>query len=191
MKYGLGAALLCGLLATTGAAQAGTITYGLKYTTVTSGATASGFVSFNDAVLPNGPVSLSNISAAALGVVDWGLTVTGATSGNGTFTLADIQAVAGQQDGWLWVLSAPINLNSELVAQAGFSDFNWCAGTASCGSATAPGGSSAKHIQTNGETGEILTLVSMTPESVPEPFTLSLFGAGLAGAVAMRRRKKS
>ncbi len=27
--------------------------------------------------------------------------------------------------------------------------------------------------------------------SVPEPFTLSIFGAGLAGAVAMRRRKKS
>jgi len=27
--------------------------------------------------------------------------------------------------------------------------------------------------------------------SVPEPLTLSLFGAGLAGAVAMRRRKKN
>jgi hypothetical protein len=27
--------------------------------------------------------------------------------------------------------------------------------------------------------------------NVPEPFTLSLFGAGLAGAVAMRRRKKA
>jgi fibro-slime domain-containing protein len=27
--------------------------------------------------------------------------------------------------------------------------------------------------------------------SVPEPFTLSLFGAGLAGAVAMRRRNKA
>ena len=29
-----------------------------------------------------------------------------------------------------------------------------------------------------------------TPQNVPEPITLSLFGAGLAGAVAMRRRKK-
>jgi hypothetical protein len=29
------------------------------------------------------------------------------------------------------------------------------------------------------------------PTSVPEPFTMSLFGAGLAGVVAMRRRKRA
>ncbi len=29
------------------------------------------------------------------------------------------------------------------------------------------------------------------PESVPEPFSLSLFGAGLAGAFALRRRRRS
>lgn len=32
--------------------------------------------------------------------------------------------------------------------------------------------------------------ISSPPEATPEPLTLSLFGAGLAGAVAMRRRKK-
>jgi hypothetical protein len=32
---------------------------------------------------------------------------------------------------------------------------------------------------------------SITAASVPEPITLSLFGMGLAGAVAMRRRKKA
>jgi hypothetical protein len=32
--------------------------------------------------------------------------------------------------------------------------------------------------------------VAFGTQSVPEPFTLSLFGAGLAGAVAFRRRKK-
>jgi len=30
-----------------------------------------------------------------------------------------------------------------------------------------------------------------TPAAVPEPLTISLFGAGLAGAVTMRRRKKA
>jgi hypothetical protein len=34
-------------------------------------------------------------------------------------------------------------------------------------------------------------LASVTPTAVPEPLTLSLFSAGLAGAVAMRRRKKA
>jgi hypothetical protein len=34
-------------------------------------------------------------------------------------------------------------------------------------------------------------LAGVTFTQAPEPFTLSLFGAGLAGAVAMRRRKKA
>jgi hypothetical protein len=33
--------------------------------------------------------------------------------------------------------------------------------------------------------------VDVEPTVVPEPFTLSLFGTGLAGAVAIRRRKKA
>jgi hypothetical protein len=36
-----------------------------------------------------------------------------------------------------------------------------------------------------------LNLTTGTASNVPEPFTLSLFGAGLAGAAAMRRRKKA
>lgn len=183
--------LFCGLLASAGTAQAGILSYDLKYVGVTGGATASGFISFNDAVLPNGPAGLFNVSAAALGVVDWQLTVTGASIGNGSFTLADIQTVPGQENGWLWRLSAPIDLASELVGQAGFIDFNWCAFTAACGNPAAPGGNSPLHIRTAGETGDILSLTSMAPTSVPEPFTLGLFGAGLAGVVAARRRKKS
>jgi hypothetical protein len=35
------------------------------------------------------------------------------------------------------------------------------------------------------------TLNVFSPEELPEPITLSIFGAGLAGAVAMRRRRKS
>jgi hypothetical protein len=37
---------------------------------------------------------------------------------------------------------------------------------------------------------EFAPVVPVTTTGVPEPFTLSLFGAGLAGAAAMRRRKK-
>jgi hypothetical protein len=47
----------------------------------------------------------------------------------------------------------------------------------------------------NGNIGNLLDKVSIatadTTSPVPEPFTLSLFGAGLAGAAALRRRKKA
>lgn len=45
---------------------------------------------------------------------------------------------------------------------------------------------------TDGNTVEFTSDNSLTYQAtaVPEPITLSLFGAGLAGAVAMRRRKK-
>jgi hypothetical protein len=41
----------------------------------------------------------------------------------------------------------------------------------------------------NGNIGNLLDNVSIS--AVPEPFTLSIFGAGLAGATALRRRKKA
>lgn len=41
----------------------------------------------------------------------------------------------------------------------------------------------------NGNIGNLLDNVSVS--AVPEPITLSLFGAGLAGAAAFRRRKKA
>ena len=47
-------------------------------------------------------------------------------------------------------------------------------------------------IQTGGDFGTILYTPATAPSTgVPEPVTLSLFGAGFAGAVAIRRRKRT
>ncbi len=45
----------------------------------------------------------------------------------------------------------------------------------------------------NGNIGNLLdnVVISTANSAVPEPFTLSLFGAGLAGAAGLRRRKKA
>jgi hypothetical protein len=146
-----------------------------------NGATAVGTITFDDAVLPN-PGSLANVPAASLGIDSFSITVTGASSGNGTFGLADV-------DNWVWILSAPLNLNAELVGQAGFSDFNWCAaGFIGC-TAPAPGGIAAFTIQTNAETGDALGLVSMTP--VPEPVPVALVGIALVGLGLKGLRKRA
>jgi hypothetical protein len=41
----------------------------------------------------------------------------------------------------------------------------------------------------SGNSFEFDDIAANDPAPVPEPFTLSLFGAGLAGAAALRRRK--
>jgi len=51
------------------------------------------------------------------------------------------------------------------------------------------GASKARHLATGAIVVDTLNIFS-PPENVPEPLTLSLFGAGLAGAVAMRRRRR-
>jgi hypothetical protein len=161
-------------------ARSSTISYRLTYSGATLGnnATATGHVSFNGTVLPPGPVRLWNASAATLGVTDWSLNVTGAASGNGAFSLADLQLVPSQQNDWIWMLSEPINLTTELVGQDGFDDFNWCGSSASCGNPQAPGGTGVFRITTSGESGTSLMLISMAP--VPEPSALMLVLCGLA-----------
>jgi hypothetical protein len=125
-----------------------------------------------------------------LGIVDFGITIANATIGNGSFELSDFSAFP---DGWIWYLLAPLDFSLDLVGQAGFLDFNWCAGSYSCGNPSAPGGSSNFNITTNGESGETLVLTSMRVVSnqIPEPASLVLVGIGLAALALTRKRKRA
>jgi hypothetical protein len=171
-------------------ANANVITFDLSYSGASfqNSATGTGFISFDDTVLPNTATSLLNVSPATLGIVGFSITIANASSGDGTFGLSDFTA---SPNGWLWNLTAPLNLGADLVGQAGFSDFNWCAITASCGSATAPGGVAPFTIQTDGETEDKLLLTSMTA-AVPEPSTWAMMLLGFAGVsfMAYRRSRK-
>lgn len=156
------------------------ITFDLEYSGASFGnaASASGFIAFDDSVLPV-PGSLGNVTAATVGVTDFSITVSGASAGNGTFGLADVT-------NWVWIVGAGLDLTTQLVGQAAFNDFNWCAaGFVGC-IAPAPGGVAAFTIRANAEQGERMRLTSMA-RSVPEPGTLALLGIGLLGLGFGRR----
>jgi hypothetical protein len=176
------------LLSGASIANAALITFDLTYTGIDNGATGTGQITFDDTVLPN-PGFLVNVDSGTLGVAAFAITIAGASSGNGTFGLAQVT-------NWIWDVSAPLDLGAELVGQAGFGDFNWCVDLFDGCTAPAPGGIGPFSIQTNAETGDLLQLASMkpataTPTPVPEPGSLALFavGLGLAGLRLMRRRR--
>ena len=186
------AALLVGLTVKPFPASASIITFDLSYSGAALGNSAigTGFISFDDTVLPNIAVHEANVFPATLGIVNFSITISGASSGNGTFGLSDF---AGLPDGWVWDLAGPLNLSANLVGQANFNDFNWCAFSISCGSSTAPGGVGTFTIATAGETGNSLVLTSMSPTSpTPLPAALPLFATGLGafGLLGWRRKRK-
>jgi hypothetical protein len=141
-------------------------------------AVATGQISIDTDLLPNpGITALMSPIVTALS-----LTVSGATSGNGTFGLADFGF------GWIWDTGgATLNLATQLVGQSGWGyggigDFNLFASTSA-----APNGFSPFILKTNGGDGDQIELTSFAA-AVPEPSRALLGVLGTLGLLLRRRR---
>ena len=170
-----------------GSAQASPVTFDLMYSGSSFGnaAVATGFITL-DSINFTQATNANNVSPASLGITGFQITIANASSGNGTFGLSDF---AADPNGWLLAVSQPLNLALDLVGQAGFNDFNWCANTSACGNAKAPGGLAPFDISTSGESGNELALKSMVVATVAEPESLALVGLALVALALVRRHK--
>lgn len=190
-------------------ANAEIITYQLEWSgqNFFNEASATGFVTLDTDLVPNPGFYSGNWEGS--GFSDFSITVTGATAGNGTFSYAN-----GDFSSVIWNVgdqgiplgegepSDPINLHTELMGQSGFADFNvFSAFDDLAGPGANPeapngfqpfilvlGGISPDfglgEEGNNGDIGDLIELVSMTP--IPAPSSLALLG--FAALATTRRR---
>ncbi len=157
--------------------------YELTYSGTPHGnsATATGFVTLDLSAFsnPSSPEVQCNIADHISSLT---LTVSGADSGNGTFTTSNYSGPYGL----VYSFSQAVNFNTQLVGQPGFADFNFLNANGD-----APVGDNELDIRVDEGMGlDQLAMTSMEPVPVPEPSALALSAAGGLGGLLMYRRRK-
>ncbi len=167
-------------------------TYNLAWAGINNNASATGQITLDLTTLPNpgGPAydMYNDISSLTI-------TVTGASSGNGTWTKADLAPISNLGTYTYWDTGgAMLDMMQELVGQPttgnpwgtpdGISgDFNFFFTNGG------PLGSFYFQMTTNGGNGDAMQLTSVSPVGVPEPGTLALAASGaMLFAGTIRRR---
>jgi hypothetical protein len=156
-------------------------------------ATATGVFTFDDSIVPDlGGAQFFH--SMGDGITDVSVDITGASSGNGHFTLADFT-------GFYFAAFSPLNYHAELIGQAmgngcNYGSFGACYSTGSgdfnlfAANSDAPNGTYYFKLTTSDGAGDSLGVTSIRPGGVPEPaaWALMISGFGLAGASLRRRR---
>lgn len=176
--------------------QADLITYDLQWSGLIfqNEASATGQVTIDTDLVPNPGHYQGQWAGSAFS--DFSITITGANSGNGTFSTEQsdfVEVIWTVEEGV--PLGGPgfeIDLNAELIGQEFFRDFNvfnqpFEGESPQGGNPLAPNGVNPLVLQTSGAAapGDLMQLVSMRP--VPAPSSIALLGLG---ALATTRRRR-
>ena len=151
-------------------------------------ATATGFITFDNASLPQNSVSGNHLPDAA--ITNLGITISGASSGNGTFNLSDFTAIT------FWAPS-PLDLSKQLIGQTLTNGSTYGTSSPNGGDfnlfgnfgTSAPAGRIFFRLATNGGAGDDMLVTSMMPVPEPAESALLISGLGLIGFIASRRKK--
>ena len=177
-------------------AQAELITYDLEWSGLNfqNNASATGQVTIDTDLVPNPGQYLGQWAGSPFS--NFSITITGAISGNGTFStdnndFVDVIWTVGEED--IEPLSGTgIDLYSELIGQELFLDFNvfnqpFGGESPNGGNPQAPSGWAPLVLQTSGTVaaGDFIQLVSINP--VPAPSSIALLG--LTALATTRRRR--
>jgi hypothetical protein len=155
-------------------------------------ASATGFITFDDTLCMPEVDDCDSLSPGS-GIIDLGVTISGASAGNGTFGLSDFIGIT-------FLSNSVLNFNTQLIGQMMTNGCAFGTSTGTCGdgsggdfnlfrnTASAPNGTWYFNLSADG--GDQMLVTSMLSRTaVPEPSTIVIFGVALLGMVSLRRKK--